>query len=134
MIPTVSSNGHRDVTVHAPTAHGRLSALHSAEPTGEDVTADDIIKYQASLLAASDARAKELELALNTITNLAGCAMRFMVDKGYGDDDAPDTISFSRMYLDQMRDCSMQIREDFAGGYSVTFTDRADGNHIVRGG
>lgn len=123
----------RDVTVHAPSAHGVLSGLQSDAPDGE-VTADDIIKYQASLLAASDARAKELELALNTVTNLAGCAMKFMVDKGYGDEDGPNTISFSKFYLDTMRDCSMQIREDFAGGYSVTFTDRADGNHIVKGG
>jgi hypothetical protein len=130
----VSSNGHRDVTVQAPTAHGVLSALHStATPDGE-ITADDIIGYQKALLQASNARIQELELALNTVTNLAGCAMKYMVDKGYGDDDGPDTISFSKFYLDSMKDCSMQIREDFAGGYAVTFTDRAEGQHIVRGG
>jgi hypothetical protein len=130
----VSSNGHRDVPVQAPTAHGVLSALHStATPDGE-ITADDIIGYQKALLQASNARIQELELALNTVTNLAGCAMKFMVDKGYGDDDGPDTISFSKFYLDSMKDCSMQIREDFAGGYAVTFTDRAEGQHIVRGG
>jgi hypothetical protein len=126
----VSSNGHRDVTVAVPTAHGVLSA---PIPTGE-VTPNDIIQFQASQLAASNARLQELELALNTVTNLAGCAMKFMVDKGYGDDDGPDTISFSKFYLDSMKDCSMQIREDFAGGYAVTFTDRAEGQHIVRGG
>jgi hypothetical protein len=131
----VASNGRRDVTVQAPTAYGQLSALHtSAVPSGQEITADDIIGYQKALLAASQARVNELELALNTVTNLAGCAMKFMVDKGYGDEDGPDTISFSKFYLDMMRDCSMQIREDMAGGYSVTFTDRADGNHLVKGG
>jgi hypothetical protein len=130
----VNENGRRDVMVQAPTAYGKLSALHSTVPSGDDVTADDVIKHQAALLAAESARRQELELALNTVTNLAGCAMKFMVDKGYGDEDGPDTVSFSKFYLDSMKDCSMQIREDFAGGYAVTFTDRADGNHIVKGG
>ena len=122
----MSRNGHRDVTVQAPTAHGVLSALHRDAPNGE-VTADDIIGYQKSLLAASNARLQELELALNTITNLAGCAIKFMIDHGYGDDDAPDTMSFSRDYLDRMRNCNLTLREDFAGGYTVTFRERADG-------
>jgi hypothetical protein len=119
----VSSNGHRDVTVAVPTAHGVLSA---PIPTGE-VTPNDIIQFQASQLAASNARLQELELALNTVTNLAGCAIKFMLDHGYGDDDAPDTMSFSRDYLDRMRDCNLTLREDFAGGYTVTFRERADG-------
>jgi hypothetical protein len=118
----VSSNGHRDVTVAVPTAHGVLSA---PIPTGE-VTPNDIIQFQASQLAASNARLQELELALNTVTNLAGCAIKFMLDHGYGDDDAPDTMSFSRDYLDRMRDCNLTLREDFAGGYTVTFRERAD--------
>jgi hypothetical protein len=118
----VSSNGHRDVTVWAPTAHGVLSA-----PALEgEVTADDIIKFQAAQLAASSARLQELELALNTITNLAGCAIKFMLDKGYGDPDTPDTMGFSRDYLDRMRNCNLTLREDFAGGYTVTFRERAD--------
>jgi hypothetical protein len=129
---TVGENGRRDVTVHAPTAHGVLSALHQTAPDGE-VTADDIIGYQKALLAASNARVQELELALNTVTNLSGCAMKFMVDKGYGDDDAPNTISFSKFFLDSMKDCGMTIREDFAGGYVVTFRERAEG-HIAREG
>jgi hypothetical protein len=120
----VSENGHRDVTVHAPTAFGQLSALTA--PTGE-VTAEDVVKYQASLLSASSARIQELELALNTITNLAGCAIKFMIDHGYGDDEAPDTMSFSRDYLDRMRNCNLTLREDFAGGYTVTFRERAEG-------
>ncbi len=120
----MSQNGHRDVTVQAPTAHAQLSALTA--PAGE-VTADDIIKYQASLLAGSNNRIQELELALNTITNLAGCAIKFMLDKGYGDEDAADTMSFSRDYLDRMRNCNLTLREDFAGGYTVTFRERGEG-------
>jgi hypothetical protein len=118
----VSSNGHRDVTVAVPTAHGVLSA---PIPTGE-VTPNDIIQFQASQLAASNARLQELELALNTVTNLAGCAIKFMLDKGYGDEEAADTMSFSRDYLDRMRNCNLTLREDFAGGYTVTFRERAD--------
>jgi hypothetical protein len=112
------------VTVHAPTAHGELSALTAPDV---DVTADDVIKYQAGLLAASNNRITELELALNTVTNLAGCALKFMADKGYGDDDAPDTFSFSRMYLDSMKGCNLSISEDFAGGFTVRFRERAEG-------
>jgi hypothetical protein len=122
----VSSNGRRDVTVQAPTAHGELSALHLSAPT-EDVTPNDIIQYQASLLAASNNRLQELELALNTITNLAGCAIKFMLDKGYGDPDAPDTMGFSRDYLDRMKNCNLSISEDFAGGFTVRFRERAEG-------
>jgi hypothetical protein len=118
----VSSNGHRDVTVAVPTAHGVLSA---PIPTGE-VTPNDIIQFQASQLAASNARLQELELALNTVTNLAGCAIKFMLDKGYGDEEAADTMSFSRDYLDRMRNCNLTLREDFDGGYTVTFRERAD--------
>lgn len=120
-----------DVTVHVPTAVMDLSA---SAPDGVDVTADDIIKFQAGQLQAASRQLAEKDLALNTITNLAGCAIKFMIDKGYGDEDGPDTISFSRLYLDQMRDCSLQIREDFAGGYTVQFTERADGLHAVKGG
>jgi hypothetical protein len=118
----VSRNGHRDVTVRVPTAHGVLSA---PAPTGE-VTADDIIKYQAAQLAALTGRLQELEIALNTITNLAGCAIKFMIDHGYGDESAPDTMAFSRDYLDRMRNCNLTLQEDFAGGYTVTFRERAD--------
>jgi hypothetical protein len=119
----MSRNGHRDVTVRVPTAHGVLSA---PAPDGAEVTADDIIKFQAAQLAASNARLQELELALNTITNLAGCAIKFMLDKGYGDPDTPDTMGFSRDYLDRMKNCNLTLREDFAGGYTVTFRERAD--------
>jgi hypothetical protein len=118
----VSCNGHRDVTVVAPTALGVLSA---SAPAG-DVTPEDVIQFQAAQLAASSARLQELELALNTITNLAGCAIKFMLDKGYGDEEAADTMSFSRDYLDRMRNCNLTLREDFAGGYTVTFRERAD--------
>jgi hypothetical protein len=48
----MSRNGHRDVTVRVPTAHGVLSA---PAPDGAEVTADDIIKFQAAQLAASNA-------------------------------------------------------------------------------
>jgi hypothetical protein len=112
--------------VHAPTAFGQLSALHRAAPDAE-ITADDIIKQQAAMLAASNARVQELELALNTITNLAGCAIRFMIDKGYGDPDEPDTIAFSRDYLDRMKDCNLTVSEDIGGGFVVRFRERADG-------
>jgi hypothetical protein len=118
----MSDNGHKHVTVYAPTAHGVLSA----QPPNGEATADDVITYQAGLLAASNARLQELELALNTITNLAGCAIKFMLDKGYGDEEAADTMSFSRDYLDRMRNCNLTLREDFAGGYTVTFRERAD--------
>jgi hypothetical protein len=118
----VSRNGRRDVTVAVPTAHGVLSA---AAPSGE-VTADDIIKFQAAQLAALSNRLQELDIALNTITNLAGCAIKFMIDHGYGDESAPDTMAFSRDYLDRMRNCNLTLREDFAGGYTVTFRERAE--------
>jgi hypothetical protein len=123
---TVVENGRRDVTVQAPTAHGQLSALHLSAPA-DDVTPNDIIQYQASLLAASNNRLQELELALNTVTNLAGCAIKFMIDKGYGDEDEPDTIGFSREYLDRMKNCNLTISEDFAGGFTVRFRERAEG-------
>jgi hypothetical protein len=119
----VSRNGHRDVTVAVPTAHGVLSA---PSPAGGEVTADDIIKFQAAQLAALSNRLQELDIALNTITNLAGCAIKFMIDHGYGDESAPDTMAFSRDYLDRMRNCGMTLQEDFAGGYTVTFRERAD--------
>jgi hypothetical protein len=122
----VSENGHRDVTVHAPTAHGVLSALHRTAPDA-DITPDDIIKHQAALLAASNNRRQELELALNTITNLAGCAIKFMIDHGYGDESEPDTMGFSRDYLDRMKNCNLTISEDFAGGFTVRFRERAEG-------
>jgi hypothetical protein len=63
---------------------------------------------------------------LNTITNLAGCAIKFMIDHGYGDEAAPDTMAFSRDYLDRMRNCSLTLQEDFAGGYTVTFRERGE--------
>jgi hypothetical protein len=118
----VNRNGRRDVTVAVPTAHGVLSA---PAPSGE-VTADDIIKFQAGQLAALNNRLQELDIALNTITNLAGCAIKFMIDHGYGDESAPDTMAFSRDYLDRMRNCNLTLQEDFAGGYTVTFRERAE--------
>jgi hypothetical protein len=118
----VNRNGHRDVTVAVPTAHGVLSA---SAPSGE-VTPDDIIAYQAAQLAALSNRLQELDIALNTITNLAGCAIKFMIDHGYGDESAPDTMAFSRDYLDRMRNCNLTLQEYFAGGYTVTFRERAD--------
>jgi hypothetical protein len=118
----VNRNGRRDVTVAVPTAHGVLSA---PAPNGE-VTADDIIKFQAAQLAALSNQLQEQTIALNTITNLAGCAIKFMIDHGYGDESAPDTMAFSRDYLDRMRNCGMTLQEDFAGGYTVTFRERAD--------
>jgi hypothetical protein len=113
------------VTVHAPTAHGELSALTA--PDGLEVTANDIINYQKQLLAAQTAKINELQLSLNAVTNLCGCAMKFMTDKGYGDGDEPGKVSFSKFYLDSMKNCNMTISEDFAGGYTVRFQERAEG-------
>jgi hypothetical protein len=108
--------------VRLPTAIG---VLWAPAPSGE-VTADDIIRFQASQLAALSNRLQELDIALNTITNLAGCAIKFMIDHGYGDESAPDTMAFSRDYLDRMRNCNLTLQEDFAGGYTVTFRERAE--------
>ena len=79
-------------------ADSRRSAVGAApdRPDTREVTADDIIGYQKSAPAASNARIQELQLSLNTVTNLAGCAMKFMVDKGYGDESTSRTRSRSR--------------------------------------
>lgn len=115
-----------DVTIHVPTAHGVLTA---PQPTNGEVSADDIIKFQASQLAASSARIQELEVAVQTIVNIAACALKVLADSGLT--DAPDEFSFSYDLAERMRDTNITATRDFAGGITVKFREQSPAAILV---
>ena len=115
-----------DVTVHVPTAHGVLTA---PAPDGVEVTADDIIKFQAAQLAAAHGRIQELEVAVQTIVNIAACALKVLADAGLA--DAPDEFSFSYDLAERMRDTNITATRDFAGGITVKFREQSPAAILV---
>lgn len=113
-----------DVTIHVPTAHLKLDA----SPPGE-VTADDIIALYKAQNQAQAARIQELELATQTIVNIAACALKVLADSGLT--DAPDEFSFSYDLVERMRDTPITCTRDFAGGVIVKFRDKSPAPVLV---
>lgn len=114
-----------NVTIHVPTAHGILSAL----PATGEVTEADIIKFQAGQLQANAARIQELEVCVQTIVNIAACALKVLADSGLT--DAPDEFSFSYDLAERMRDTHITCTRDFAGGIIVKFREASPSPILV---
>ena len=95
--------------------------LSAAPPNGE-VTADDILKFQAGQLTAAHQRISELEIALGTVTNIAACALKVLADMGL--EDEPGEFAFSKDLTDRMYGANLTLSEDFAGGIRVRFRER----------
>lgn len=114
-----------DVTIHVPTAHLNLTA---SAPNGE-VTEADIIKVQEAQLQAQAVRIQELEVATQTIVNIAACALKVLADSGLT--DAPDEFSFSYDLVERMRDTPITCTRDFAGGIVVKFRETSPAPILV---
>lgn len=107
----------KDVTVQVPTAHQVLSASAPVE-----ATPDDIIAHLGRMLAASDQRNAEMEIALGTITNIVGCALKVLFDLGLEDEEGG--IAFSKDLADRMYGVNVTLSQDFAGGIRVRIRER----------
>lgn len=114
-----------NVTIHVPTANMVLSAL----PPSEHVSDADVIKYQAAQLQADAARIQELEVCVQTIVNIAACALKVLADSGLT--DAPDEFSFSYDLVERMRDTPITCTRDFAGGVIVKFREKSPAPVLV---
>jgi hypothetical protein len=114
-----------DVTIHVPTAHMNLSGV----APNDEVTEADIIKVQEAQLQAAAVRIQELEVATQTIVNIAACALKVLADSGLT--DAPDEFSFSYDLVERMRDTPITCTRDFAGGIIVKFREQSPAAILV---